>query len=213
MPSYKPTYFDGRGFAEPARMLLHIAGVPFEDVRIPFEELMPGKQSERFLEMKEKTPFGRFPVLSVDGFDIPQSSAIIRYLAKKFRYTGKTPEEQAWADAIVDQFKDYMESFRQFIYAQRGGKSEEEIKKIHDEVFVTAKEKFLEEIERILEKNRSGYLIGDGLTWADLVIADHLYTLGNLKELEVKSLEEYKERIYSLPELRDYIQGRPQKEM
>ena len=53
MSNYKLIYFDGRGFGEPARQLFHLAGVPFEDIRVSFEELMPGKQSESWLEMKE----------------------------------------------------------------------------------------------------------------------------------------------------------------
>lgn len=37
MPSYKLTYFDARGFAEPARMIFHLAGVEFEDYRFTHE--------------------------------------------------------------------------------------------------------------------------------------------------------------------------------
>lgn len=34
MPSYKLTYFNGRGRAELARLIFAAAGVPFEDERI-----------------------------------------------------------------------------------------------------------------------------------------------------------------------------------
>ncbi len=34
MPSYKIVYFDGRGRAEISRMILTLAGVEFEDVRV-----------------------------------------------------------------------------------------------------------------------------------------------------------------------------------
>ncbi|UMM19203.1 hypothetical protein L5515_014915 [Caenorhabditis briggsae] len=216
MTHYKLIYFDARGFGEPARQLFHLAGVPFEDVRISFEELMPGKQSAYWLEMKEKTPFGRLPVLSMDGFELAQSAAISRYLAKKFGYSGKTPEEEVWADAIVDQFKDYMESFRLFIYAQREGKSAEEVKTIHDKKYVPAKNQFLEVIDRILKTNKTGYLVGNGLTWADLVVADHIFTLQNIKKLDDgihQNLKKYQESIYSLPELKEHIEKRPKSEM
>ncbi|KAF1765900.1 hypothetical protein GCK72_005853 [Caenorhabditis remanei] len=216
MSNYKLIYFDGRGFGEPARQLFHLAGVPFEDIRVSFEELIPGKQSESWLEMKEKTPFGRLPVLTMDGFELAQLAAINRYLAKKFGYAGRDSEEEARVDAIVDEFKDYMECFRPYIYGQRAGKSEEELKKIHDEVFVPVKNKFLNSVDRILKNNKSGYLVGNGLTWADLVVADHLHTLDNIKELDDVSwlnLKKYQEMIYSLPELKSHIDTRPKREM
>ena len=37
MPSYKLTYFSGRGFAEATRMLFAQAGVEYEDVRMTQE--------------------------------------------------------------------------------------------------------------------------------------------------------------------------------
>ena len=47
MPSYKLTYFNGRGRAEAMRIMFEVAGVPFEDVRVEGEkwaELKPISQ-------------------------------------------------------------------------------------------------------------------------------------------------------------------------
>eukprot|EP00058_Branchiostoma_floridae_P025463 XP_002610953.1 hypothetical protein BRAFLDRAFT_131158 [Branchiostoma floridae] len=74
MPSYKLYYFHGRGRAEPARLMLAAAGLPYEDVRIEFE---------RWPEYKPKMPMGQAPVLDVDGTMICQSVAIARFIAKE----------------------------------------------------------------------------------------------------------------------------------
>src|SRR5438552_18660532 len=72
MAKLKLTYFDfdgGRG--EPARLALHIGGIPFEDVRIA------GKDWPAF---RDKTPFYAMPTLEVDGRGVTQSNSINRYV-------------------------------------------------------------------------------------------------------------------------------------
>ncbi|EGT48450.1 hypothetical protein CAEBREN_13564 [Caenorhabditis brenneri] len=205
MPSYKLTYFDVRGLAEPARLLFHLAGVEFEDKRVDFG-------SGEWEKLKDKTPFGQMPVLSVDGFDIPQSAAIIRYLSKKFGFAGKTPEEQAWADAIVDQFKDFFGEFRKYIIAQRGNKSVEELEKVKAEVVKPAQDSYFKILNGILEKSKSGYLVGEGITFADLVIAENLETLGKygfFKESEHPKLAALKQKVYGHAALKGYLASRP----
>ncbi|GMT21667.1 hypothetical protein PFISCL1PPCAC_12964, partial [Pristionchus fissidentatus] len=98
MPAYKLTYFEARGRGEVARDLFYLAGVPYEDLRIPKAE---------WPEVKASTPFGYLPVLEVDGKPLPQSGAINRYLAKEFGFAGKSAFESAWVDAIADQQKDH----------------------------------------------------------------------------------------------------------
>ncbi len=74
MPQLKLTYFDfhgGRG--EPARLALHIGGIPFEDHRFAYPE---------FAELRKATPFGQVPTLHVDGTLVTQSDAILRYAGK-----------------------------------------------------------------------------------------------------------------------------------
>ncbi|BCO28344.1 hypothetical protein MIZ03_3244 [Rhodoferax lithotrophicus] len=68
------TYFDihgGRG--EPARLALHIGGLPFEDKRFAFAD---------FAEVRKSTPLNQVPTLHVDGVQITQSDAITRYVGK-----------------------------------------------------------------------------------------------------------------------------------
>ena len=70
MPKLKLTYFDfhgGRG--EPARLALAIAGIPFEDDRVPGSD---------WPRRKPSTPFGSLPVLEVDGAIVTQSNGINR---------------------------------------------------------------------------------------------------------------------------------------
>ncbi|PIC25238.1 hypothetical protein B9Z55_018247 [Caenorhabditis nigoni] len=205
MPSYKLTYFDARGFAEPARIILHLAGVSFEDVRV-------SREDGSWEKIQDSTPFGKLPVLSVDGFDIPQSAAIIRYLANKFGYAGKTAEEKAWVDAIVDQFKDFVGAFSELIMAQRSGKSAEEIARISTEVTTPAKEAWFKILNGILDKSKSGFLVGDGLTFADLVAVENVTTLeknGFLVASEQPKLIALREKVYGIPAIKKWIETRP----
>lgn len=61
MPTYKLSYFDVRAYAEPARILFHLAGVPFDDHRFPhgdgtWEKL---KDSEFFLQLEVNFKIGK----------------------------------------------------------------------------------------------------------------------------------------------------------
>ena len=74
MPQLKLSYFDfhgGRG--EPARLALAIGGIAFEDHRFTFPE---------FAEVRKTAPLGQVPVLAVDGVQVTQCDAILRYAGK-----------------------------------------------------------------------------------------------------------------------------------
>jgi len=69
------TYFDIRGRTEPIRLLLHDNDIEFEDKRILLED---------WSALKPKiTPFHTLPIFEDGDLKITQSSAILRYLAKK----------------------------------------------------------------------------------------------------------------------------------
>lgn len=52
-------------------------------------------------------PFGKAPVLEIDGVQTHQSVAICRYLAKQFGLNGSSDWEALEIDAIVDTFSDF----------------------------------------------------------------------------------------------------------
>lgn len=72
-PAIKLTYFNIEAAAEPTRLALTVAGIPFEDNRIAFPD---------WPELKKTTPFGQLPVMEIDGGSmIAQSGAMLRYVA------------------------------------------------------------------------------------------------------------------------------------
>lgn len=74
MSQLKLTYFDFHGGrAEPARLALHIGGVAFEDYRFAGAD---------FAEVRKSTPRGQVPTLQVNGVQVTQCDAILRYAGK-----------------------------------------------------------------------------------------------------------------------------------
>lgn len=74
MSQLKLSYFDFHGGrAEPARLAMAIGGIAFEDHRFAYAE---------FAEVRKSTPFGQVPTLQVDGVQVTQCDAILRYVGK-----------------------------------------------------------------------------------------------------------------------------------
>ncbi|KAK5965484.1 Glutathione S-transferase [Trichostrongylus colubriformis] len=207
MVHYKLTYFAGRGLGEAIRQLFVVAGKDFEDVRITFEE---------WPKHKAEMPFGQLPVLDVDGKQLCQSHAILRYLARNFGYAGKDAWEQAQVDAIGDQVKDFFVEIRPYFMSLNGFEKGDVVKDTFQEalgrdLFVPGHHKFYALMTRILKNNKSGYLVGDSLTWADLLLAEtatHAEKFPNIYDgfPEVKA---HAEKIRSIPALKKWIETRP----
>uniref|UniRef100_A0A914EG76 GST N-terminal domain-containing protein n=1 Tax=Acrobeloides nanus TaxID=290746 RepID=A0A914EG76_9BILA len=110
---YKLYYLDFEGRGEPIRLLLHYAGVSFEDFRINFQDWKD--------TWKAKMPFGSVPVLEIDGVMLPESHAIGRYLAKKFGLVGGDDLEAAQIDALLSHFEEFFKESIQPMLAIMAG--------------------------------------------------------------------------------------------
>ncbi|CAJ0567973.1 unnamed protein product, partial [Mesorhabditis spiculigera] len=196
-------YFDGRGTGEAIRQVFKLAGEDFEDVRFSMDE---------WPKHKADMPFGQIPVLEVDGMMIPQSAAIGRYVAKKFGLAGKTPTDQAWVDACVDQFKDHYTEINKWYYTALGFANHGDKESLYKSVYEPARDKFYDFLQKRLKKNGSGFLVGNSATWADLLIADHMHTILQLKPDTLQRFPEmlaFKKRVEELPQIKKWIATRP----
>jgi len=98
MTNYKLTYFDApvsRG--EECRLALHLAGLPFEDERL---------NRDQWAARKESTPFGALPVLTVDGRQLAQSNAILRFIGSQHGLHPAEPFEAALHESVLCAVED-----------------------------------------------------------------------------------------------------------
>ncbi|KAF8363266.1 gst-20, partial [Pristionchus pacificus] len=202
MPEYKLVYFAFRGLGEVPRQLFSLAGVKFENVRIEDADWDAGKRPE--------TPFGQMPVLFVDGKPIPQSFAINRYIANQYGFAGKTPFEAALVDAFADQFKDFNTEFKKYWYVKQGDEpgDVEEMKAKHG---IPARDSFFPLVVKQLKKSGSGFIVGDAVTWVDVLVAnatDYITVLEKDLLNDYPEILAHKEKIHSLPGLKEWLKIR-----
>jgi glutathione S-transferase len=155
---YKLIYFPVRGRSMHIRYLLLDNGIDFE------VELVTG---ETWPALKPKTLFGQIPMLKDGDFELVQSNAILRYLARKHGLYGKNNEEAAMIDMINDQQEDMRVAYVRMIYKEyETGK----------DAYVKALPDALASLEKVLSRNNdgSGFLVGDSISFVDYSVFDIL---------------------------------------
>jgi glutathione S-transferase len=200
--TYKLTYFNIRGLAEPIRLLFHYAQVKFEDNRI---------EPENWPGLKQSFPWSQLPVLELgNGVVISQSLAINRFLAKRFNLAGETDLEAAQCDELVDALKDVHNVLRPAINEKDESKKHEMKVKIAQEVVPN----FFAKIGAILEKNGGKYFVGKNLTWADLFYYNSLSQWDDFLDGQDimennPTIAAYLDGIFKIPQIKSYIAKRP----
>jgi len=169
---YKLVYFPVRGRAQCIRYMLIDNDIPFEERIVAIDE---------WTSVKSTFMFGQLPVLYDGDFEIPQTNAILNYLARKHGLYGKDEKEMAQVDFIRDQRDDLFNAYVQLVWGQFEEKKEEFIKNLPDKLKV---------FEKKLSENNggSGYFVGSKVTLADYCVFD---TIDALMKLEPKCLEAF----------------------
>ena len=141
-----------------------------------------------------ETPFGGLPMLDYNGLVIAQSIVVARFLARKFNLAGKTPEEEARADMIVDCVNDVINA-----------KWAED--KFKNETLPNA----LKNFEKLLKDNGGKYFVGNDLTWADIRFAAALE--GKFVDAKwPQCLKDHICSVMSLPKIKAWVEKRPKTE-
>ncbi|KAJ1410743.1 hypothetical protein B484DRAFT_455799 [Ochromonadaceae sp. CCMP2298] len=183
-------YFEGRGLADQIRWMMAATNVEFTQKVV--------KKRAKFLEMAgRQLPFGQLPLLQIDGMEIVQSQAAVRYLAKRAGLQGKSPADELKCDMISEAVRDILPlllaaPFRKYSATGAVPARNEEEWAAHSKL---AKEKwgFIgSRLEAILRSNlpvpkkaavkgevvaepKELYLVGGGFTYADVLVA-HITT-------------------------------------
>ncbi len=152
------TYFRGRGRAETTRWMLAASGIAFINMPIDTPEAMSA------LRATGKLPFDQMPLLEIDGLNLSQSSAMIRYLARRGGFYGANDTDAMWCDLIAGVAADFAETAIQVPF------------KPSLEIAIADLEarfaKFGHRFEARLEEQNSGFCAADSMTFADIVLSE-----------------------------------------
>lgn len=198
-PQYKLSYFDVRALAEPIRLLFAFQGVEYTDDRV---------QRDTWPAIKDTKPWGNMPVLEEDGKVIAQSGAILRYLGKKYGMFGTNDFEAAKIDEMIEASNDLRQAcFKVFMESDETKKAEGQTK-LASETFPF----YLKRWSAILEKNGTGYLVGNKLSIADLHVASYLQIFGESSPDMMKEfphIQKHQAAVFNAKGIKEWVEKRP----
>ncbi|MEH6546642.1 MAG: glutathione S-transferase family protein [Sneathiella sp.] len=189
-------YFNGRGRAETTRWMLAVSQIAFENVPIETPEALAA------LRASGKLPFDQMPLLEIDGLNLSQSTAMIRYLARCYDFYGDTNIDALWCDMIAGAVADFAETAMQAAF--------QPTKEIALATLWGRFEKFGPRFEARLAENSSGFCVGKRLTFADVVLAEALTAYLDWAPAilaDTPFLTALHERVLSAPGIADYLQS------
>lgn len=200
MPKLKLTYFDmhgGRG--EPVRLALTLGGIAFEDHRFAYPQ---------FAEIRKTVPFGQVPVLEVDGVQITQTDAILRYAGK---LAGLYPQD-AYQALLCDEIA-YVIEENLIKLGPTFRMTGEEQKAAREALVNGSIPVYLRWLEQKLQAAGGEYFVGGALSIADLRVFVDVRTLNSgrldhiptdLVEKTAPLLNQHMARIAALPAIAAY---------
>ena len=198
----KLLYFNLRGRAEPARLLLAYAGLPYEDERIP----PPWEDPDGWAARKPSLPFGQLPILYWNKEEISQGIGVARFIAKKIGLAGKTDMEAAQVDEVVHAIEDIVNARIAFLLEEDAGRK----KTLTDTFTNRTLPTLLGQLERRLEGRGGQFFVGNNLTWADIQTFMLVTEMDKEMAKKYPKVENLVERVGQIPNIKKWVQSRPE---
>lgn len=153
-------YFKGRGRAETTRWMLAINQIEFQNCSLA--------NADDFAALKAtgKLLFHQLPLLEIDGNNLTQSTAIIRYLARKGDLYGDTADEVLMCDMVAGATADFAEAALQYAF--------QPTRDVGVKLATRSFRKFANRFEELLSKNGGVYMVGSKLSFADVLLTEAL---------------------------------------
>jgi len=191
------TYFDGRGRAEIIRIMLCAGKIKFNEVD------MTERQDMLKLIGDGDLLYNQVPLLKIDGMKLVQTNAIINYVAAKGGLTGKDAKEKAMIDMYFEGTRDMYMPLLPMLFM---GTEADTLAKAEPGI-----DKKLPIYEKILENSSSGFLVGSGLTMADIGLMDVLLSVvdywGAKKFESYVNIKKYFDMVSNLDGISHYIKN------
>jgi glutathione S-transferase len=170
--SYKLVYFPVRGRAQATEYLC-----ADNDIKLEKEIVGMGDWTAK----KPTVIFGQLPVLFDGKFEIAQSNAILRHLARKHGLYGKDETEATQIDMINDCQEDLRLTYLKLIYQQYDTEKDNYIKSLPEKLAL---------FEKALGRNNggSGFFVGSKVSFLDYTMFD---LLDNLTVLAPHSFDSF----------------------
>ena len=202
MAQYKLVYFNLKGRGEVTRILFELANQKYEDYRAEFSE---------WPTLKPKQIFGQLPVLEITEngktFTLAQSHSIERYLANEFGLDGKSKQEKLECDMLAEQIRDFVDALINLYRKPSGEDKKNEIEKFFADTERGFPAKFLP-IQNHLAANKDGFLVGNSLTYADVLLVsslDWLFTKRDSTLSQYPLIRQHEHKMLSLPIIGDHL--------
>ena len=200
-------YWDIKGLANPLRMALTYAQIPFEDKTFEVK-LVDGSWNsvawkEEYKHMEDKAhAFPNLPYLTLpEGTTLVQSSAILRHIGRVSGLDGANEIERMRSDEVIEQMAD----FRREIVGASYGDYDTEIKVLLEGTFPYA----LKIMQKYLVTVGGVYIAGPNVTVADFYMLDVMdlidkHSKGTMLP-QHPALAEYVARVAALPKLAPFF--------
>lgn len=195
MPDEKAVFTsaDGRGRSEIIRMMLAAAEIEYEEINVRTKEELADAQKDLL--------FGQIPSLKVKDKVIVQHGAIVRYLAREADMFGSDDDEMTTIDMLFEGTRDFMTKFYAFGFANDA--------KIKDELDGKVLPKYLPIFNKVLEQNRTGFLVSEDMTLADVGLMEVLLSIadyfGEERFAKIKKIKKFFKLMKEESQMRYYI--------
>ncbi|KAG8283969.1 hypothetical protein J6590_003660 [Homalodisca vitripennis] len=154
------------------------------------------------------SPWGKCPLLEINGQTVSQNIAICRYLGKEAGLGGK----DNWEDLRIDEIIDVITDLRLELakpYLEMDEQKKEALKKT---IFNEVAPVYLKKLDTHVEKN-NGYLANGKFSWADVyfgaICENFNFLLGYEATDGYPNLKALKDKIQALPAIKAWIDRRP----